>query len=49
MIKFIGENIVFPKSAKKKGITGTVYVNFIVSNKIFIDWYELKKNDIISY
>lgn len=32
MVKFISENIVFPKSAKKKGIAGTVYVNFILSN-----------------
>jgi len=30
MLKFISDNISYPKKAKKKGITGTVVINFVV-------------------
>jgi protein TonB len=30
MIKFLGENIKYPPTAKEKGISGTVYITFIV-------------------
>lgn len=32
-IKFLVENIKYPKMAKKKGIQGTVYVTFVIDEK----------------
>lgn len=33
MIRFLVENIKYPEQARKKGLTGTVYVSFVVSEK----------------
>lgn len=33
LIKFISQNLKYPESAKEAGISGTVYVSFIVSEK----------------
>jgi len=30
MLKFIKDNLVYPESAKKNGVEGVVYVNFII-------------------
>ncbi len=33
MFKYISDNIVYPKSAQKSGIAGTVYIFFIIDKK----------------
>jgi periplasmic protein TonB len=43
MFKYLGDNIVYPKSAKKLGITGTVYVYFIIDRNGNVRDAEVKR------
>jgi protein TonB len=43
MFKYISNNIVYPKSAQKDGIAGTVYIYFIINKKGNVTSAEVKR------
>lgn len=43
LFKYLGDNIVYPKSAKKLGISGTVYVYFIIDRNGNVRDAEVKR------
>lgn len=43
MFKFLGDNLRYPKKCKKQGISGIVYVNFIIDQKGNVRNAEVKR------
>jgi protein TonB len=43
MFKYISDNVVYPKSAQKAGIAGTVYIYFIIDKKGNVTNAEVKR------
>ncbi|WP_343635687.1 energy transducer TonB [Fluviicola sp.] len=43
MTKYIKTNLHYPQSAKKEGIEGECYVEFVVSNSGYVSWVKIRK------